>query len=256
MSENWLGLDGARVIVAGAGTLGGALVAGFVEAGARVCAIDVSEERLARLTAEVPTRAGGAPVLTVAADLATAEGSIAAIGTARETLGGLDVFVHGVAINDRREIAEYSPADWERFIAVNLTSAFFTAQAALEPMRAQGHGRVVFFSSVAGLLGHKKHGPYAATKGAINQLTKVMAHEYAADGVTVNAVAPGYMETNLTTAYLDAHPQERARLLTLIPAARFGQLREVVGPVLFLASAQASFITGHVMYIDGGRTVV
>jgi len=123
-------------------------------------------------------------------------------------------------------------------------------------MRAQGHGRVVFFSSVAGLMGHQKHGPYAATKGAINQLTKVMAHEYAADGVTVNAVAPGYMETNLTTAYLDAHPEERARLLTLIPAGRFGQLHEVVGPVLFLASRQASFVNGQVIYIDGGRTVV
>jgi gluconate 5-dehydrogenase len=251
MSDDWLGLGGARVIVAGAGTLGGALVEGFIGAGAQVCAIDVSEDRLSELATAVNETADGAPVLTVAA-----VDRSAAIDSARETLGGLDVFVHGVGINDRREISEYSPADWERFIAVNLTSAFFTAQAALEPMRAQGHGRVVFFSSVAGLMGHRKHGPYAATKGAINQLTKVMAHEYAADGVTVNAVAPGYMETNLTTAYLDAHPQERARLLTLIPAARFGQLREVVGPVLFLASAQASFITGHVMYIDGGRTVV
>ncbi len=114
----------------------------------------------------------------------------------------------------------------------------------------------MFFSSVAGLMGHRNHGPYAATKGAINQLTKVMAHEYAADGVTVNAVAPGYMETNLTTAYLDAHPAERDRLVSLIPAGRFGRLEEVVGPVLFLASRQSSFITGHILYIDGGRTVV
>ena len=102
-------------------------------------------------------------------------------------------------------------------------------------MRAQGYGRVVFFSSVAGLMGHRNHGPYAASKGAINQLTEVMAHEYAADGVTVNAVAPGYMETNLTTAYLDEHPAERERLISLIPAGRFGRLEEVVGPVLFLA---------------------
>jgi NAD(P)-dependent dehydrogenase (short-subunit alcohol dehydrogenase family) len=250
--SDWLGLGGARVIVAGAGTLGAALVEGFAGAGAQVCAIDVSEERLAALSGG----SGGSAVQTIAADLSSASGSTQAIDSARAALGGLDVFVHGVGINDRRPIPEYSPADWERFISVNLTSAFFTAQAALEPMRAQGHGRVVFFSSVAGLMGHKKHGPYAATKGAINQLTKVMAHEYAADGVTVNAVAPGYMETNLTTAYLDAHPEERARLLTLIPAGRFGQLNEVVGPVLFLASKQASFVNGQVMYIDGGRTVV
>lgn len=250
--SDWLGLDGARVVVAGAGTLGAALVEGFVGAGSQVCAIDVSEERLA----ELASGQGLSSMQTLAADLSSAVAATEAIAGARSALGGLDVFVHGVGINDRRAIAEYSPEDWERFISVNLTSAFFTAQAALEPMRSQGHGRVVFFSSVAGLMGHKKHGPYAATKGAINQLTKVMAHEYAADGVTVNAVAPGYMETNLTTAYLDAHPEERARLLTLIPAGRFGQLHEVVGPVLFLASKQASFVNGQVIYIDGGRTVV
>jgi gluconate 5-dehydrogenase len=250
--SDWLGLGGARVIVAGAGTLGAALIEGFAGAGAEVCAIDVSGPRLTELVAAK----GMSGVRTIAADLSNATAAGEAVDAARGALGGLDVFVHGVGINDRRPISGYSPADWERFISVNLTSAFFTAQAALEPMRAQGHGRVVFFSSVAGLMGHKKHGPYAATKGAINQLTKVMAHEYAADGVTVNAVAPGYMETNLTTAYLDAHPEERARLLTLIPAGRFGQLDEVVGPVLFLASKQASFVNGQVIYIDGGRTVV
>jgi gluconate 5-dehydrogenase len=250
--SDWLELAGARVIVAGAGSLGAALVAGFTGAGAQVCAIDVSRDRLDELTAAE----GGGEVVTITADLSDPGACAEAIGAGRESLGGLDVFVHGVGINDRRTIPEYSAADWERFIAVNLTGAFFTAQAALEPMRAQGHGRVVFFSSVAGLMGHRRHGPYAATKGAINQLTKVMAHEYAADGVTVNAVAPGYMETNLTTAYLDAHPAERARLVSLIPAGRFGRLDEVVGPVLFLASARASFINGQVIYIDGGRTVV
>ena len=250
--SDWLGLRDAGVLIAGAGTLGGALVDAFAQAGARVAVIDVSAGHLEA----IGDRSGIDPERLITADLTDPDRARYAIGTGRSVLGGLDVFVHGVGINDRRPISEYSPEDWDRFISVNLTSAFFTAQAALEPMRAQGHGRVVFFSSVAGLMGHKKHGPYAATKGAINQLTKVMAHEYAADGVTVNAVAPGYMETNLTTAYLDAHPEERTRLLTLIPAARFGQLQEVVGPVLFLASRQASFVTGQVMYIDGGRTVV
>jgi gluconate 5-dehydrogenase len=123
-------------------------------------------------------------------------------------------------------------------------------------MRAQGHGRVVFFSSVAGLMGHKKHGPYAATKGAINQLMRVMAHEAAADGVTVNAVAPGYMDTELTRQYLADHPGRREELISLIPAGRFARIEEVVGPVLFLCSEQAGFITGTVLYIDGGRSVL
>ncbi len=250
--SDWLGLEGARVLVAGAGTLGGALVQGFIGAGAQVAVIDVSEERLA----ELGSATGLDGDRLIVADLSGAAGASTAMATAQAALGRLDVFVHGVGINDRRPIPDYDESDWDRIISVNLTSAFFTAQIALEAMRAQRHGRVVFFSSVAGLMGHRNHGPYAATKGAINQLTKVMAHEYAADGVTVNAVAPGYMETNLTTAYLDAHPAERERLLTLIPAGRFGQVDEVVGPVLFLASRQASFVTGHILYIDGGRTVV
>ena len=115
---------------------------------------------------------------------------------------------------------------------------------------------IVFFSSVAGRSGHKHHGPYAATKGAINQLMRVMAHEYAADGVTVNAVAPGYMDTELTRQYLADHPGRREELIELIPAGRFARIDEVVGPVLFLCSRQASFITGTVLYIDGGRSVL
>jgi gluconate 5-dehydrogenase len=250
--DDWLGLTGGRVLVAGAGSLGGALAEGFSQAGADVAVIDLSAERLS----ELGERAGLTSNRLLVADISTAAAARDAIERGQSALGGLDVFVHGVGINDRRPIADYAESDWDAIVSVNLSSAFFTAQVALETMRAQKHGRVVFFSSVAGLMGHRNHGPYAATKGAINQLTKVMAHEYAADGVTVNAVAPGYMETNLTTAYLDAHPAERDRLVSLIPAGRFGRLKEVVGPVLFLASGQASFITGQILYIDGGRTVV
>jgi gluconate 5-dehydrogenase len=250
--SDWLGLAGRRVLIAGAGSLGGALAEGFIEVGAEVAVIDVSAERLEELAA----RSGLEPGRLVAADLAAAPAARTAIEAGATALGGLDVFVHGVGINDRRPISEYAESDWEAIISVNLSSAFWTAQAALEPMRAAGHGRVIFFSSVAGLMGHRNHGPYAASKGAINQLTKVMAHEYATDGVTVNAVAPGYMDTHLTEAYLAAHPERREQLVSLIPAGRFGRLEEVVGPVLFLASARASFITGQILYIDGGRTVV
>jgi gluconate 5-dehydrogenase len=228
-----------RVVIAGgAGGFGSALVAGFEAQGDRVAVIDA------------------APGGHIVADLRDPQTARDAMGEAIERLGGIDVFVHAVGINLRLPVEDYSDDDWDTIVAVNLTSAFHTARAALAPMRAQGSGRIVFFSSVAGRSGHKHHGPYAATKGAINQLMRVMAHESAASGVTVNAVAPGYMDTELTRQYLADHPGRREQLIDLIPAGRFARIDEVVGPVLFLCSGQASFVTGTVLYIDGGRSVV
>jgi NAD(P)-dependent dehydrogenase (short-subunit alcohol dehydrogenase family) len=245
----WLGLDGRRVLVAGgAGTIGRALVEGYLAAGANVAVIDIGFDGLGELAPRVST---------VAADLRDPDACRAAVTSARDALGGgIDVFVHCVGINNRKPIEEYTDQEWEDILEINLSSAFHTAAAVAPIMREQGDGRIVFFSSVAGRSGHKLHGPYAATKGALNQLARVMAHEYAADGVTVNAVAPGYMETALTNAYLEANPAKKEALLGLIPAGRFGQLDEVVGPVLFLSSAHAGFINGQILYIDGGRSVV
>jgi NAD(P)-dependent dehydrogenase (short-subunit alcohol dehydrogenase family) len=192
----------------------------------------------------------------IQADLRDPEAAREAMAEAERRLGGIDVFVHSVGINRRKAIEDFEDVDWDDIVGANLTSAFHTAKAVLPGMRVRGHGRVVFFSSVAGRSGHKHHGPYAATKGAINQLARVMAHEYAADGVTVNAVAPGYMDTELTRQYLADHPGRREELIELIPAGRFAHVDEVVGPVLFLCSRQAGFVTGTVLYIDGGRSVL
>ena len=199
------------------------------------------------------TRASAQPY---EADLSEPDGARRSLAKVRDQLTGLDVFVHCVGINDRKPIESYSADEWKRIVDVNLTSAFHLGAEAAVGMREQRHGRIVFFSSVAGRSGHKLHGPYAATKGAINQLMRVIAHEYAADGVTANAVAPGYMDTELTRRYLADNPDKRQALIDLIPARRFGSLAEVVDPVLFLCSPRASFITGQVMYIDGGRTIV
>jgi NAD(P)-dependent dehydrogenase (short-subunit alcohol dehydrogenase family) len=238
--SDWLGLDGRRVVIAGgAGGFGSAITQAFDAAGAHTAVIDVA--------------AGD----HIQADLRDAGEARGAMAEAAERLGGgLDVFVHAVGINRRKPIDAYTDADWDDIVAINLSSAFWTARAALPAMREQGFGRIVFFSSVAGRSGHKLHGPYAATKGAINQLMRVMAHEAAADGVTVNAVAPGYMDTELTRQYLADHPGRREELIELIPAGRFARIDEVVGPVLFLCSKQASFVTGTVLYIDGGRSVI
>jgi gluconate 5-dehydrogenase len=244
--SEWLGLEHNRVAVAGGcGTIGSALVAGFLDVGARVGVIDLSVEHVnARVSA------------AERADLSDPSSARMALRRVRERLGGLDVFVHCVGINERKPLEEFTADDWDRIVAVNVTSAFHTATEAAVGMRAQGRGRIVFFSSVAGRSGHRLHGPYAASKGAINQLMRVLAHEYAEHGVTANAVAPGYMDTALTRQYLQDHPDRRRALVELIPAGRFGTLDEIVGPVLFLCSSHAGFITGQVLYIDGGRTVV
>lgn len=247
--SDWLGLENARVLLAGAGTIGAAVARGFVDAGARVVAADGNADRLDALAEELALAAA------LPADMSNGPACRALVDDAVAALGGLDVFVHCVGVNDRRPIDAYSDDDWDTIVAVNLSSAFWLAQAALAPMRAQQFGRIVFFSSVAGRLAHRNHGPYAATKAGLDQLARVMANENAAAGITVNTIAPGYTETHLTSAYL-ADEETRRHLLSLIPAGRFGTPEELVGPTLFLASKQANFVTAHVLYADGGRTAV
>jgi gluconate 5-dehydrogenase len=249
----WLGLENAAVLIAGAGGIGRALIEGFAAAGARVVAVDGDAGRVRAAVDELDLeRRGGAGLI---GDLSDPGRSREIVAEAHQRLGRLDVFVHAVGINDRKPILDYSDDEWRRFMDVNLNSAFWLGQAAGKIMCAQGAGRLIFFSSVAGSLAHKHHGPYAASKGGINQMMRVMANEWAASGVTVNALAPGYIETPLTAEHLKK-PGVRPALEALVPAGRLGVVADVVGPALFLASPHAAFVTGHIMYVDGGRTLV
>jgi len=247
------GLRDTRVLVAGAGGIGAAAIAGYLAAGARLVVVDRDEARLA----DVASRHVSTPdrLQTIRADLATAGAGERVVTETVGMLGGLDVLLHCVGINDRRPVLELTEDDWDRVLRINLGSAFGLAQAAGRQMVAQRSGRIVMLSSVSGLLAHQKHAPYAASKGGINQMMRVMAAEWAASGVTVNAIAPGYIETQLTEEYLQG-PGVREGLTRLVPAGRLGVPSEVVGPILFLSSPHASFVTGHVLYVDGGRTLV
>ena len=247
---DWLGLAGSRILVAGAGGIGAECARGYVAAGANVVVADRDQARLDALEAD-PSFAGS----TICVDLTLPGAGAAVVGQAIEILGGLDVLLHCVGINDRRPVLEFTEEEWERVMHINLFSGFTVTQAAGRHMVAQGAGHIIVLSSVSGLLAHKLHAPYAASKGGLNQMMRVMAHEWASSGVTVNALAPGYIETSLTADYLKK-PGVRDDLEHLVPAGRLGVPEDVVGPALFLSSRHANFITGHVLYIDGGRTLV
>ena len=247
----WLGIEGRKTLLLGAGGLGAACAHGLVDAGASVVVVDADASRLAALCGD-PRLAG---IRTMAADLASAAACEDAVAGAAAQLNGLELLVHAVGVNDRRAIVDTSDETWDRIITLNLSSAFWTGRAAGRLMLESGRGSMVFFSSVSSQLAHPHHGPYAASKGGLDQLVKVMAREWAASGVTVNAVAPAYTETELTREYL-ATPGKREEMTALVPAGRLGLPEDVVGAVLFLLSPRASFITGQVLYIDGGRTLV
>ena len=251
--QDWLTLEGRSALVFGAGGLGGASALSLADRGARVVLVDVNEESLNAVT-RAAKEAGG-DVKPLVADLRTAQACRAAVDEAVGLAGTPQVFLHAVGRNVRKPVLDLDDADWEQTVSLNLSTAYWLGRAVGRLMVGQRYGRMVFVSSVSGLLAHPDHAPYAATKGGMNQLLRVMAREWAPHGVTVNAVAPGYIETDLTKAYLDTG-NHRESLQSLVPAGRLGRPEEVADAITFLASDRARFITGQVLYIDGGRTLV
>lgn len=251
--NDWLGMRDRTVLVAGAGGLGGACVFALADLGAKVLAVDLDKARLADLAQRVGGQGGHLEV--VAADLTDPEACRRVVKEAAGRLGSIQVFLHAIGRNNRLPILDLDDDAWSDLVSLNLSTAYWTGQAVGREMCAAGYGRMIFLSSVSGLLAHAHHAPYAATKGGLNQLVRVMAREWAPHGVTVNAVAPGYIETDLTRDYL-AQPSIREDLVSLVPAGRLGTSTEVADAVSFLASDRAAFVTGHILYVDGGRILI
>jgi gluconate 5-dehydrogenase len=251
--QDWLGLDQRPSLVFGAGGLGGASALSLAAQGARVALVDVSQENL-DVVARRAKEAGG-EVKPLVADLRTGDACRAAVSEAVRLVGTPQIFLHAVGRNIRKPVLDLQDADWQETLSLNLSSAYWLGQAVGRLMVEERYGRMIFVSSVSGLLAHPHHAPYAAAKGGMNQMFRVMAREWARYGVTVNAVAPGYIETDLTRGYLDKD-NNRESLESLVPAERLGRPDEVADAITFLASDRARFITGETLYVDGGRTLV
>lgn len=252
MAGDWLALEGRRVAMFGAGAFGQACVRGLVDQGANVVVGDVNPAALAAVAAI--TDGPGRVALTVTADAGVAADCRRFVDQAAERLGGLDVVVHAVGINRREAVEEVNDATFDQILTTNLSSAFWLARAAIPHLRIGVEPKIVVFTSVSAWMAHPHHGAYAASKGGLQQLVKVLAVELAADGIAVNAVAPGYVETPLTSDYL-AQPGVREGLVAKVPAGRLGQVDDVVHPVLYLSSPRSSFVTGHSIVVDGGRSL-
>lgn len=199
--------------------------------------------------AEKELASTGRTVKVVAADISTSEGATLTIDTAVKEMGGIDVLVNNAGITRDNLVMRMSEDDWDAVLATNLKGAFLTSKAAIRPMLRQRSGRIINLTSVVGLVGNAGQANYAAAKAGLVGLTKSLAKEVGSRGITVNAVAPGFIQTRLTDVLSD---DMKKSLLDNTPLGRFGSPEDVASAVAFLASADASYITGNVLSVDGG----
>lgn len=194
----------------------------------------------------------GRHIEVISADVSTAEGATATIETATKTFGRIDVLVNNAGITRDNLIMRMSEDDWDAVLSTNLKGAFLTSKAVVRPMLRQKSGRIINITSVVGRMGNAGQANYAAAKAGLIGLTKTLAKEVGSRGITVNAVAPGFIDTRLT----DVLPEElKKALLDATPLGRFGTVEDVANAVAFLASDQASYITGQVLSVDGGMSM-
>ncbi len=247
-------LDGKNAAVVGAGSgIAEAVAVGCAEHGARVACLDIKAD-LAEATAARIRDAGG-EAEAGGLDIRDGAGVTAAFSGVRDRHGSLDVVVCSPSINVRKPLLEYTDEEFDRVIGVNLKGSLHVLQSAGRIMADQGSGSIILYSSIRSLVVEPGQSIYAATKAGIAQMVRTTAAELGPSGVRVNAVAPGVTDTPLT-APIKAEPEWYNAYAARNILGRWASAEEMVGPTVFLASDAASYVTGSVLFVDGGWTAV
>ena len=242
-------LTGKAALVTGAsGGIGGAIARALHGAGAVVGLSGTREAPLRDLAAELGQRAHVLPC-----NLADAGAVEALPKQAAEAMGALDILVNNAGITRDNLMMRMSDEEWQQVIDVNLTSTFRLCRGALRGMMKARWGRIVNIGSVVGATGNPGQGNYAAAKAGLVGMSKSLAYEVASRGITVNCVSPGLIETAMTDKLND---EQKGRILTQIPAGRMGSAAEIAAAVLYLSSAEAGYVTGATLHVNGGMAMV
>jgi NAD(P)-dependent dehydrogenase (short-subunit alcohol dehydrogenase family) len=237
------------LITGGGRGLGRTFATALASAGADVAVAGRTRSDLDATVAAV--NACGRKSLCITADVTDPEQVESMLAATVERFGHVDILVNNAGINIRKPVLEYGLEDWDAVMSLNLRGYFMVAKAVGRHMVERGYGRVINVTSILGAIGLPNQAAYASSKGAITQLTKVMAIEWARSGVTVNCIAPTYFETDLTRP-LYQDPERKSFIEDRTPMGRWGQPEELAGAIIFLASDASGFITGQSLVVDGG----
>ncbi|NRB04930.1 MAG: SDR family oxidoreductase [Rhodobacteraceae bacterium] len=242
-------LTGRVACVTGASSgLGRQAALALAGAGAKVVGVARRQDQLDALRAQNPDS-----IAVLAADVADADGVETLAENVRAAFGAPDILVHAAGVNTREHADDVTREKWNLTLALNLSAPFFLSQAFVPHMKAQGWGRIINFASLQSFRAFPGGIAYGASKGGVAQMTRAMAEAWSADGITANAIGPGFMHTELTEAVF-ADPERAARNAAQTCIGRNGLASDVEGPVIFLSSDASAYVTGQVLMVDGGFT--
>lgn len=243
-------IEGKRAIVTGAGQgMGNAVAKAYVKAKADVVLLDIRND-ISGIAAEMEGDGHGL-ASGIQVDLSVSESRREAFQNAVDMLGGIDILVNCAGIQYAEDIVEFTQQDWHRVLAVNLDAVFELCQMAAKIMIPQRYGKIINFASMLSFIGGSRVPAYAASKGAVMQITKTMSNDWAKYHINVNAIAPGYMDTPLNVNFMK-NKERSGFILSRIPAERWGQPEDTAGTAIFLASGASDYITGVTIPVDGG----